>query len=417
MTRNRLHGLGLITITAVALGIGAALMVRVSPRREALEIRPLGMRTARARTIRVCLTPSHASRVNVEVNGPFRIVPVGSAQVLSEGKRLAPVRISTSGRTLQLGERVLSASQIEIVPQEPALVWCEGHGYRGALRIQRASGGALVAINVVPLESYVASVVDSEMPAAFGVEARKAQAIVARGYALSQMRAAPSEAQFDLYSNTRSQNYLGCQYRDSAGKLLAGESEESRRIISETAGLVCTYQGRLFCPYYSATCGGRTLVGTELFADAAPPLQSVVCRWCQPAPSYRWEGHLSKRNVEERLQVHFARERKFGTLRSLNLAGPVPPGRLPQFTARDEFGTRSISGQELRTLLGSQQLHSPRFTVETAGETIKFRGQGSGHGAGLCQWGARGMAAEGLNAQQILAHYYPGSKIASVDGK
>src|SRR5207302_4392397 len=108
-------------------------------------------------------------------------------------------------------------------------VWVEVHQYRGTVRIHRQSGNTVAAVNVLPLEDYVASVVDGEMPSAFPDEARKAQAIIARTYALYQRDVAEKASIADLFASTRSQKYLGYQYRDG-GKLLAGESMASRKI-------------------------------------------------------------------------------------------------------------------------------------------------------------------------------------------
>src|SRR4029077_15905930 len=127
---------------------------------------------------------------------------------------------------------------------------------------------------------YTASVVDGEMPAAFPDEARKAQAIVARTYALYQKRVAARGSIADLFASTRSQKYLGYQYREG-GKLLAGESESSRKIAAATRGQVCHYHGKIFCTSYCAVCGGNTVRGTEVFSDAGAPLVSVKCDFCR----------------------------------------------------------------------------------------------------------------------------------------
>ena len=370
--------------------------------------------------VRVLLTPAPVTELKIEVKGPYRVQGVGSAQVFEKGDKLSPSRVAagSKGIQIQVGNRLYPGSKLEIVPLKGSVVWVDAHAYRGSVRLHRSTSGRLSAVNHVPLEAYVASVVNGEMPADFAVEARKAQAIVARSYALSHIRTAHADAIFDLYASTRSQKYLGYQSRATDGRLLAGESEESREIVAETAGLACTYRGEVFCPYYSAVCGGRTMAGTEFFADAAPPLQSVVCQTCRPARLYRWQATLPKKTVEQRLRTHFAKQGgRLGGLRSLRLAGPVAPGRVPRFDAGDGRQTFRISGNDLRTILGTQVLYSPRFTVDFRGENLLFKGQGYGHGVGMCQWGARGLADEGLTGLQILAHYYPGSKIVGYNGR
>src|SRR5690606_37508645 len=113
--------------------------------------------------------------------------------------------------------------------------------YRGTVRLHRVGRAKLLAVNVLPLEDYVAAVVDAEMPAAFPIAARQAQAIVARTYAISCRREATHRL-FDVYASPRSQNYLGVVYRGTGGRLLAGETPAGRAAAEATAGIVCTHQ-------------------------------------------------------------------------------------------------------------------------------------------------------------------------------
>src|SRR5258708_33816176 len=142
------------------------------------------------------------------------------------------------------------------------------------------------------------------MPAAFPEEARKAQAIVARTYALYQKQVAERASIADLSASTRSQKYLGYQYREG-GKLLAGESEAGRKIAAATRGKVCHFRGKIFCTYYSAVCGGGTVKGTDVFSDAAPPLGSVRCDFCREARLYRWTAEISKADMQKDLEPWF----------------------------------------------------------------------------------------------------------------
>jgi stage II sporulation protein D len=259
---------------------------------------------------------------------------------------------------------------------------------------------------------------------------------------------------FDVYASTQSQKYLGYQYRDKSGRRLAGESADSRRKVAETTGHVCTWEGRLFCPYYSAVCGGRTTEGCLVFSDAAPPLQSVECHWCREAQRYRWSVDLPKDQVDRKLRAHFAstgqpfdglasirpapttasassRPLKNGTGSEHLDANPVKnmrfevPVQLFQHGANAEppvawevsDGRRQyrLTGRELSQALAGLGMPSDRFTVETAGETIVIRGRGHGHGVGLCQWGARGLALAGLSSAEIIGYYYPGAQVVILE--
>jgi stage II sporulation protein D len=303
---------------------------------------------------------------------------------------------------------------VEIVPSKSPALWVEGHQYRGTVRFHRQGSSAITPVNVLPLEDYIASVVDSEMPAAFPEEARKAQAIVARTYALYQKQVAERAAVADLLASTRSQKYLGFQYREG-GKLIAGESEAGRKIAAATRGKVCHYHDKIFCTYYCAVCGGNTVKGTEVFADAAPPLVSVKCDFCREARLYRWTAEISKTDMQKELEPWFKEKgQNPGPLKTVSLVrSTAGGGALPEFDIRTGKQSARISGAELRQLLGGRGLYSPRFTIEDRGKVFEIAGRGHGHGVGLCQWGARGQALEGRTCEKILQHYYPGSTVAT----
>lgn len=366
--------------------------------------------------IRVALTVEPVRQLKIEISGPYEIRLVGENRVLHRGEQLAATSVGTTSRGIRIGDRDLAATRIEIVPRQSPAVWVESHQYRGTLRLYRRSGGSILAVNALPLEEYVASVIDSEMPTEFSREARKAQAVVARSYALYQMQAATPDALLDLYASTRSQKYLGYKYRDESGRLLAGESADSRQVAAETAGLACLYRGRIFCTYYSAVCGGRTLLGSTLFDDASPALKSVPCEWCQAARLYRWAADISDVAAETDLQKFLVQQgQSLGKLRSIRPLGDPSPDRIPQFEIRDDRRVIPLSGADLRLAFNARGVNSPRFTIKRQKSTWHLSGQGHGHGAGLCQWGARGQAQSGRTFRQILSHYYPGSTIATID--
>ncbi len=367
--------------------------------------------------IRVRLGDHRRNELTLAVDGPYRLQPVGSKQVLGRGERLAPAAVSVSETGFRIGSRQLSVARLEVVPQKPASIWVDGHRYRGRLRLFRVGRQSMLAVNVVPLEDYLASVVDSEMPRSFPDEARKAQAVAARTYALWCRERSNDESAFDLDATTASQKYLGVEYIAEDGRRLAGESADSRRIVAQTAGVVCTYRGRLFPAWYSAVCGGRTTFGEELTDETAPPLTSVPCTWCRDASRYRWKVRLDRDVFERRLRELFGSddEPPFASLKQIRLRA-TQPGRLPRFEFNVGDGLKhELSGDELRRHLVEARLPSPHFTVRLEGDSVTFTGRGHGHGVGLCQWGARGQALAGRSFTQILAYYYPGCRIVRLE--
>ncbi len=367
---------------------------------------------ARLPAVRVLLTPEAVTTATIQVDGPFRISPMGSQQLLLRLDRLAKTAVTLTANGFRIGTQVLVVPRIEIVPDGEGAAWVGDREYRGKIQLIRQSGGRVLIVNVVPLEDYIGGVVDSEMPREFGTEARKAQAVVARSYALAQMQAARRGGLFDLYATTRSQKYHGRRYLSSDGRLLAGDSSDSRQIAYETAGMVCTDQGHLFCTYYSAVCGGRTSLGSDFFSDAAPPHQSVPCQFCSESPLYQWQSNITNADLQTRIQRYWtSQETKFGTLKSITI-GPVPHvGGVAEVQMSDDKQTLSMPATAFRRVIGTSELYSHHFQIERDGTNWLFKGAGHGHGVGLCQWGARGMARTGKNFLEILAYYYPGSQV------
>ena len=396
-----------------------------SPRPRVANVEPLPLQIQAATPvdgplIRVNLTPTRVRQLDIAIDGPYRIRPMGQAAVKGTGRRLKPTKVVATSRGLRIGSNEYSSTRLQIEPVRSPGIWINDHQYRGNVRLIRRSDGTLIAVNVVALEEYLASVVDSEMPAAFPAAARRAQAIVARTYALDRMQSARNHPYFHLDATARSQKYLGYQYRTASGRRLAGESANSRRIVSETTGMVCTHQGKLFRTYYSAVCGGRTTVGRVHFADAAEPLKSVVCQWCRAAKYYRWQTELPKQDVSDTLRRYFlAKGEPFGRLTSMTRRTGSAGGAVPEFVVADSRRKLIISATHLRRQLPASTLYSPYFSVREAGGRMIFAGRGHGHCAGMCQWGARGLALAGRNCVDIIRYYYPGAKVVvfSSEGK
>ncbi|HUG20789.1 MAG TPA: SpoIID/LytB domain-containing protein [Planctomycetaceae bacterium] len=348
--------------------------------------------------IRVSLTNLPVRSFNFRCEGPITIVAVRSGQTLQETLRWEACSVTAGEAGLSLGSLGLKEDAVELIPGSSPALWIDDAQYRGRLRIYRSGKDRIRIVNVLTLEDYLASVVDSEMPTAFGREARKAQCIASRTYALYQMRQRASHPQFDLFASEQSQKYLGTKYRNSRGKLWAGESPDSREVVRQTAGLVCTFEGELFCTYFSSTCGGRTNCGTDMFSDAATPLCGVDCEWCRDSPQYRWTRTLQP---SDRVTLS-----TIGDSRSLLEARPIDRILLSNATQDTE-----LSANEIRENILPNRLLSPMFIVSTSDDQTLISGRGHGHGVGMCQWGARGLAETGRSAIEILSHYYPGCEV------
>jgi stage II sporulation protein D len=367
------------------------------------------------REVRVSLTTAPVSQVQMTVDRPYTAQPVGAAP-------RKPLRRESPGTTVvsvlpngfRIGRREFRGTSLEIEAELSPAIWIEGHQYRGRVRFFRQPANKMLVVNVVPLEDYVASVVDGEMPAAFPEAARQAQAIVARTYVLFQTQTAHTNPVYDVYATTRSQNYLGCQYRGRDGRRYAAESASSRRVADQTAGMLCLCEGKLFCTYYTAVCGGKTAGGSAVFDDAAPALESVPCAWCQDAELYRWTHEMPATEASDALRRHLTSQgRRFDDLTSIRRIARTQNVREASFEVSDGKRRYRFSASDLRRLFPSS-IHSFQFDARIADGQFLIEGRGHGHGVGLCQWGARGMAVGGSGPLDIIRHYYPGAEVVAV---
>jgi stage II sporulation protein D len=362
--------------------------------------------------VRVALTNSPVSQVEISIDGAYDVTADAAANALFRGNGLKATLVATTPYGFQFGPRQVRGQALEIGPERSPGVWIADREYRGRIRLIRR-GNKIVIVNVVALEDYIASVVDGEMPAAFPDAARQAQAIAARSYAFFQLRSgAGSSLLCDVFASTRSQNYGGYQYRGRDGRRYAAESASSRHAARQTAGLVCLCDGQPFCTYYTAVCGGRTVSGAVVFNDESPALAPVDCPWCHDADLFRWTQEIPLAEAAARLQQFLASQGKpFGTLASIRRTVQTDAVREQAFEVSDSQRRYHISAFDLRRQLNRTSLPSYQFEAKVAEGLLVLEGRGHGHGVGLCQWGARGMAEAGSGPLAILRHYYPSAEV------
>jgi stage II sporulation protein D len=290
-----------------------------------------------------------------------------------------------------------------------------GPGRAGAdpvVAVLVTSSGKVVKL---PLEEYVRGVVAAEVPALFHPEALKAQAVLARTLAVRRMRAfggagLEGGAEADLSDDaTKGQAWMA----DAQLKARWGQSDFRRywervaAAVAATKGLIATYQGAPIDPVYHSTCGGRTENAEEVWTAVVPYLRSVIC----PA-----DGHA--RDYTRLAEFTFAElEARFGAAAgSLRAATKVRARAVVEVIRRSStgratlvrVGERTVTGSEFRRVLG---LRSTLLTVVLGDGRVTITTTGYGHGVGLCQYGADGLAKRGETFGQILSHYYQGVEI------
>jgi len=288
------------------------------------------------------------------------------------------------------------APRLAVADRAGAGVRVAGMGVLGSLEILAGNGG-LVAIDTLDMEYYVAAVVGAEMPASWPSAALEAQAIAARTYALRRKTSAP-DAPFHLEASVRNQAYRGADSFDPRAVAAA----------HATRGLVVAAGHELAEAYFFSSCRGTTESGTAALGRDAPYLQPVSCAGGEDAPAASWTRSVPLAELSRRLRATGA----IGdALTGVEIASRTATGRAASIRLTVRGGARTMSGAEFRRAVGWSELPSLDFDVRVADRVVVLTGSGAGHGVGLCQWCARGLAARGTGRDAILAHFYPGTAL------
>lgn len=268
-----------------------------------------------------------------------------------------------------------------------------GTAFEGELEVRRAAGG-LAVVHALPLEDYVAAVTGSEMPARFPPEALAAQAVAARTFAVFKKLEAVAEGR---------PWHLGATVLDQVYR--AGPPDPRARAAAlATSGEVLVFQHAPIEAYFHSTCGGQTERGADALGRDLPYLVSVRCGRCRASPRARWTVRVAAGDLGARAGLG-------GAVTAARVVSRTASGRAERVELRGHGRAVALTAVDLRQRLGFGRLPSLDFEVRMAAGAAVFEGRGAGHGAGLCQWGAAGLAAAGEGYRAILARYYPGTEI------
>lgn len=281
-------------------------------------------------------------------------------------------------------------SGIEYRPQGDALIRLNGKPFPGFIRLEPAAGGVAV-VNHVDLERYLEGVLGAEMPPQWPLEALKAQAVAARTYAL-QSALSRNGRNWDLMSTVEDQVYSSSTPKPS---VIAA--------VRQTRGEVLLHAGQIFPAFFHSTCGGLTESPSRALGKKGLEfLRGVTCRYCRPSPHYRWQFSISAEELGERLTRS---GNGIGTIREV-IQTETGPRDQPQVLIAGQDGHKMFTMVDFRRFIGRMDVKSGHFECRKSGDEFVFTGSGLGHGAGMCQWGAKGMASEGHTYRDILEHYY-----------
>ena len=396
-----------------------------------------------------------ADRVAIQQEARAAIAEGGPRTIVTVPFQLAVLKTSED----LAGTVVLTGTTIAGVrfSANGGLLTVDGRTYRGTFELAADDEGDMIVVNEVSTHDYLVSVVGSEAPSSWENETLAAQAIAARTYLYTHLG---RHQRYDLEGDTRDQAYDGT----------IKEDVRTIRAVDRTAGVIATYRGAPIEALYSASAGGITENSENVFANALPYLRSVPSpadeialgsSW--GASSWRWTKELSAVQLRDQLQ---RRGIVVGTPTAIVLTNVSPTGRVVGARIIGTAGSQDIGKDRSRYYFG---LLSTLFTVVAtptganervdAKDTARIRaldilgahvvqiafdvlldangnelglrasaylyelparfvftGKGFGHGVGMSQWGAQGMALAGSSYTQILAHYYVGTSLTAVGG-
>jgi stage II sporulation protein D len=311
------------------------------------------------------------------------------------------VRVSAGGETLFARRVEAEAGELKLTLEggsDPGL----SRTYPGSVAFA-PDGDGLLVINTADLDRYVAGVVTHE----YGLEddaGTEAMAIVARTYALRMQAARGAGRPYDVVDHTGDQVYRG------VGDASARAREAARR----TSGMVVTYGGALAQTVYSSSNGGHSASNEHVWTGTPLPyLRARPDPYDRVSPVHTWQSRLDRGRVLRALSAAAGRDVTGWTIGDRTADGRVATINLHHGSARSTMpATRFRSA--ISAQMGVHALRSTLFDATRDGDHYAFEGRGYGHGVGMSQWGAHGMARQGKTARDILAFYYPGTQIENV---
>lgn len=260
-------------------------------------------------------------------------------------------------------------------------------------------------VQEMDLEQYVLGVVAAEMPAKFNIEALKAQALAARTYTLLRLKYFGGKGCLNHPGADICTDSAHCQaYREP--KSLGKDYEKLKQAVMDTEGQVIVYQSKLIDAVFHSTSGGKTENSEEIWTNKIPYLRSVISEYEDESPKLISQKEIpidSFISCIEGLDSSIKLNRK-KLSSQVKILERSDGGRI----TRIKIGDKEFKGEEIKSAIG---LNSANFTIKLSKNTALFTVIGYGHGIGMSQYGADGMAQHGAKYEAIIKHYYKGVEI------
>jgi stage II sporulation protein D (peptidoglycan lytic transglycosylase) len=347
-----------------------------------------------ADTIRVAIAENARAAdlrgLNIELS------ELGCTACPRSGRRADSVRAVANGQAVEISGRL--APGFRLTSDTP--IRMNGREYPATLEIVRYGEG-LAIVNELRLEDYLVGVLRAETSERWPHETLRAQAIVARTYAAFH-RASSGPRPYHLVASTTHQMYLGH----------VPATSPIWDAVRDTAGQVLLWDGELFPAFYHSASGGYTEDPRIVFgAPNMPALRAIRDEYSMAAPYSYWNLDLRLPDLSEILRRNGL---DVGSVTTIEVTERTPSLRVATLRIRGTRGTVQLRGNDFRRMVGYETVRSTLFAVALGAGVARFSGRGYGHGVGMSQWGAKGMAEQGYTAEKILEYYYPGTTLGSI---
>ena len=318
------------------------------------------------------------------------------SMLLKRAKNTFKVHVGTQG--LIMDGSVTLPNRVFIDSEKAEVFELNGRMYRGDVALLR-NGKNILVVNYVSIEDYLKSVVPSEISKLWRVEALKAQAVASRGFAYYHMM---TNAERDYDVAFELQQYHGIE----------AENPKTSWAVDVTFGQILEYHSNTFPSFFHAVCGGYTENADAVWKNTTGFPEPVPCTFCRNSRYYSWEYSCSVKTLSRLIREEGYKCTELNTIRA---------GKMARFFSRVRSVVVTADGKDIdlpinifRKIIGYGNVRSGIFSITKKGSSFYFKGQGWGHGVGLCQYGAKTMAENGLKYHDILYHYYPKTTLKRV---
>lgn len=289
---------------------------------------------------------------------------------------------------------------IYLIESDRNIIYVNNRGYRGKVELHNVLGKIYI-INILNIEEYLYSVVPSEMPSSWNIEALKAQSVASRTYSYYHLLKNKSKNIYDLDATVNFQVYKG----------IASETPSSIEAVSSTSGIIMMYNYEPIIAYFHSTSGGKTSDDKDVWpGEDLPYLESVECTYSENSPHYEWSAEITINEIRDALAKKYKR---IGSIQKISFK--KHNDRVVEVNVNHSYGTIKLTGNGFRLLFLPQRLKSTYFTAKKEKNTLLISGRGWGHGVGMCQWGAKGRSEKGMKYEDILSYYYKDIKFKKIN--